>query len=372
MGTTEQNAGDKLDTDDGAASDREPKAQLFPGYRIRADQPLDPDLPTSSCLRFSGPCSNPQLHAPLAHGRHRNIALESGAIDLNSGCLFPASHLFRLSDVSFTSHRRLSKYAIFSGRFDLIPPFAMFITSCTTNLGNDIPCSGPVLHLRSIPHAILQEQVKAQVDVEAQAEGTIAYVGETLSEPPAASLSSGTHTSFLVGLGCLAAINIIFLMDVELSLLRNDSRSDDDQSGLGQVLALLLLVVLIRDFVSSIVGIRKKLWEPDKYAEERTHRFQDALQNAIEANRVDGGRFKALIKRGAHLDTQIQGFILFLSREDSADGAITQTLSSSSNSRDVRAIVVGMAKILQTAGDNVRRDNLEGLSRLAELGMPSP
>ncbi|KAJ7323276.1 hypothetical protein DFH08DRAFT_350376 [Mycena albidolilacea] len=118
-----------------------------------------------------------------------------------------------------------------------------------------------------------------------------------------------TRTGFLlVGLGCLAVINIIFVIDVELALARNKNpeSQEDDEWGFGQVLALLLLVVPIRDFVSSIIEIRRKLLEHDNFEEERTHRFEDVLQNAIDTNHIDVAKFKALIESGASPDTPIQ------------------------------------------------------------------
>jgi hypothetical protein len=43
------------------------------------------------------------------------------------------------------------------------------------------------------------------------------------------------------------------------------------------------------------------------YAEERTHRFVDALQTAIVTNHIDVAKHKALFENGADPDTRIQG-----------------------------------------------------------------
>ena len=81
--------------------------------------------------------------------------------------------------------------------------------------------------------------------------------GSSTSQSP----SSDAHTALLVvGLVCLAAINIIFIIDIELTLSRNkqDQSHEEAEWGFGQVLALLLLVVPLRDFLKSMVVIYRK------------------------------------------------------------------------------------------------------------------
>ncbi|KAJ6489854.1 hypothetical protein C8R45DRAFT_199254 [Mycena sanguinolenta] len=151
---------------------------------------------------------------------------------------------------------------------NLVPPFLIFITLHI--LYNKSRKRHPVFWStigqasRFIRRTLLGRQIKAQADKESQGEGSILDTGGAAPESPT---SSETHTSFLlVGLACLAIINVIFLIDIELSLLHNGTESDeDDEWGFGQVLALLLLVVHLRDFISSIIEIRRKLREPDKY-----------------------------------------------------------------------------------------------------------
>jgi hypothetical protein len=65
--------------------------------------------------------------------------------------------------------------------------------------------------------------------------------------------------------------------------------------------------------VSSIIEIRRKLLEHDNFEKERTHRFEDVLQNAIDTNHIDVAKFKALIENGASLDAPIQGIKITLS-----------------------------------------------------------
>ncbi|KAJ7797868.1 hypothetical protein B0H14DRAFT_2618465 [Mycena olivaceomarginata] len=82
---------------------------------------------------------------------------------------------------------------------------------------------------------------------------------------------------------CLALINVIQLVDIELKLCRNkrDQSREEDEWGFGQVLALLLLVVPVRDFVTSILDIRENV-KKEKLAREATQRtFKEHLQEAV-------------------------------------------------------------------------------------------
>ncbi|KAF7345256.1 Multiple ankyrin repeats single kh domain [Mycena sanguinolenta] len=460
VGTKETVDGDRLSTDHEI---KKQKARGSPGYQIPLLNILIQVFERLQDIIFRAPVLTlGSLHLslmaaigiwfwsnPLTFGQHVNcvpfLSIVGGPVRFSSPALRTCSLL-------------IYSLVLVPG-VNLVPPFLIFITLHI--LYNKSRKHHPVFWSaigqasRFIQHTLLRRQIKAQADEESQSEGSIVHADGDVAESPA---SSETHTSFLlVGLACLAIINVIFLIDIELSLLHNDTESDeDDEWGFGQVLALLLLVVPLRDFISSIIEIRRKLREPDKYAEERTSRFQDALQNAIEANRVDSGRFKALIKNGAHPDTQIedpkfvtlfqlaaylgdidlvtflinravdvniQGAILFRGgipafAEDetggeygtAVDAAIanskrevvelllrtpkikidiaqkicptfemlagkTQSIETaftvfrrvSSNSKDARATVLEMTKILQKASENMRRAGLDGLSRLAEL-----
>jgi hypothetical protein len=118
------------------------------------------------------------------------------------------------------------------------------------------------------------------------------------------------HTAFLiVGLGCLAVINIILLVDVELTLRRNkhDQSPEEDEWGFGQVLALLLLVVPLRDFVGSILDIGEKV-KGEKEAKANIQKdFEKHLRQAIDGNTFVGHDFQGLIDRGANPSVELQG-----------------------------------------------------------------
>jgi hypothetical protein len=115
------------------------------------------------------------------------------------------------------------------------------------------------------------------------------------------------HTTFLViGLVLLALINIIFLVDIELTLSRNKQLQSPGEGdwGFGQVLALLLLVVPLRDFVKSIIDIRRKIRE---MRQDLQRRFEKALRAAIEEDTVVGRHFQDFIEQGADPNTLLDG-----------------------------------------------------------------
>ncbi|KAJ6533524.1 armadillo-type protein [Mycena capillaripes] len=95
---------------------------------------------------------------------------------------------------------------------------------------------------------------------------------------------SKNHTGFvIVGLVCLAIIHIILLVDVELTLQRNKENQspEEDEWGFGQVLALLLLVIPLRDF---------------------RH-----LRQAINDDTFEGHDFEGLIEQGANPAGELDG-----------------------------------------------------------------
>ncbi|KAJ7259440.1 armadillo-type protein [Mycena rebaudengoi] len=118
------------------------------------------------------------------------------------------------------------------------------------------------------------------------------------------------RTAFLiVGLVSLAVINVILLVDIELTLRRNKRQQsrEEDEWGFGQVLAVLLLIVPLRDFVTSILDIREKI-KQEKGAKETIQRtFKDRLQEAVSNDTFDGYEFKGLIEQGADPNVAVQG-----------------------------------------------------------------
>jgi hypothetical protein len=113
---------------------------------------------------------------------------------------------------------------------------------------------------------------------------------------------AAVHASFLiVGLVCLAAINVLFIVDIELTLSRNKENQTDEerQWGFGQILALLLLVVPLRDARNALRDIRNRFQQ----------RFEQLFQTAAEAKPV-GETVKALdglVTEGANPRKPISG-----------------------------------------------------------------
>lgn len=95
-----------------------------------------------------------------------------------------------------------------------------------------------------------------------------------------------------IGLVLLLIINIIFIVDIELTIRRNKHLRDDGETkwGFGQVLALCLLAVPIRDLVTAIIfarqqAIKRRDQEAAKaatekaYADERQRRDREFNAN---------------------------------------------------------------------------------------------
>ncbi|KAJ6558341.1 hypothetical protein B0H19DRAFT_1070864 [Mycena capillaripes] len=96
------------------------------------------------------------------------------------------------------------------------------------------------------------------------------------------------HTAFLiVGLVSLVAINILFIVDIELTLRRNKGDQNvDDQWGFGQVLALLLLIIPLRDAWGALQDIREKLKGVQEQFEELLRRECQATPVVEELRRL--------------------------------------------------------------------------------------
>ncbi|KAH6918664.1 hypothetical protein BKA70DRAFT_24226 [Coprinopsis sp. MPI-PUGE-AT-0042] len=112
-----------------------------------------------------------------------------------------------------------------------------------------------------------------------------ARVGTSL--PTSAQLEA---TPAFFGLAILLAINLVFIIDIELTLGLNRALQDQDEEdwGFGQILAILLLLLPLRDFVETILARRLK---------QRQDELGEDLQEAIESQSFD--RVKRAIERGS-------------------------------------------------------------------------
>jgi hypothetical protein len=100
-----------------------------------------------------------------------------------------------------------------------------------------------------------------------------------------------------VGLLVLLAVNIIFIVDIEATLGRNVALQvgDDETSwGFGQILAILLLFLPLRDLIETLLARRTKRRQAEIAAE---------LRGALEAKEIDAV-FRA-VGRGANLKTEL-------------------------------------------------------------------
>ncbi|KAJ7759655.1 hypothetical protein B0H16DRAFT_1720441 [Mycena metata] len=106
-------------------------------------------------------------------------------------------------------------------------------------------------------------------------------------EPISPSTSDPSpHTAFLiVGLVLLVAINILFILDIELTLRRNKgNQNNDNQWGFGQVLALLLLLIPLRDTWGALQEIQEKIQERRKHLQEQ---FEELLQREFPSAPIE-------------------------------------------------------------------------------------
>ncbi|KAH6893815.1 hypothetical protein BKA70DRAFT_816985 [Coprinopsis sp. MPI-PUGE-AT-0042] len=93
-----------------------------------------------------------------------------------------------------------------------------------------------------------------------------------------------------VGLGILLTLNLVFIVDIELTRDLNLCLQAEDEAdwGFGQILAILLLLLPLRDLVEAILARRLK---------KRQGELEEDLQEAIEKEEYD--RVKRAIERGS-------------------------------------------------------------------------
>jgi hypothetical protein len=93
-----------------------------------------------------------------------------------------------------------------------------------------------------------------------------------------------------IGLGILLAINVVFIVDIELTRNMNVALQEDGEAewGFGQILAILLLLLPLRDSIEALLERRLK---------QRQRELEQDLQDAIA--REDFGRVKQAIEKGS-------------------------------------------------------------------------
>jgi hypothetical protein len=111
----------------------------------------------------------------------------------------------------------------------------------------------------------------------------------------------------VIGMATLLVINVIFIMDIELALLhnRNSVGNDETEWTFGQILAMLLLVLPLRDLVEMILARREK-----RHEEQRKREHTLSLQNAIRWEKMEA--IEELLEKDADVNTIVDGMIICL------------------------------------------------------------
>jgi hypothetical protein len=93
-----------------------------------------------------------------------------------------------------------------------------------------------------------------------------------------------------IGLGILLAINLVFIVDIEVTRNMNIKIQGEDEAdwGFGQILAILLLLLPLRDLIEALLKRRLK---------HRQRELDDDLRDAI--TKQDFDRVKQAIERGS-------------------------------------------------------------------------
>ncbi|KAH6905547.1 hypothetical protein BKA70DRAFT_1292624 [Coprinopsis sp. MPI-PUGE-AT-0042] len=101
-------------------------------------------------------------------------------------------------------------------------------------------------------------------------------------------------TPAFLGLAILLAINLVFIIDIESTLNLNATLQGQDEEdwGFGQILAILLLLLPLRDLLEAILARRLK---------QRQGELDEDLQQAIENKDLNG--MKRAIERGSAFHT---------------------------------------------------------------------
>ncbi|KAJ3528410.1 hypothetical protein NMY22_g9422 [Coprinellus aureogranulatus] len=108
------------------------------------------------------------------------------------------------------------------------------------------------------------------------------------------------------GLAFLSAVNIVFVVDIELTSrrnkdLQNGSDSDEAEWGFGQILAMLLTVLPLRDLIEAILRRRYKRQQQAIRRRELTIELEKAIfQEDLE-------KIKTLVYRGADVNSVSEG-----------------------------------------------------------------
>ncbi|KAJ7911222.1 hypothetical protein B0H13DRAFT_2660634 [Mycena leptocephala] len=164
--------------------------------------------------------------------------------------------------------------------FNLIPPFLFFLT----------------LHISYNWSRRRHQTFWKWCDKALQYTSRSSSAGQDTDGRTTPSSCAPRNTFLIVGLGVLVAFNILFIVDIELTVRRNKGdRTGDAEWGFGQVLSLLLLVIPLRDASGALEEILAKLNAVQK-------QFDDLIQRECRPTTVVK-ELQRLIKEGASPDS---------------------------------------------------------------------
>ncbi|KAJ3503324.1 hypothetical protein NMY22_g18286 [Coprinellus aureogranulatus] len=164
-----------------------------------------------------------------------------------------------------------------------------------------------------------------------------------------------------VGLGFLFAINVVFIADIELTLHRNIGLQDreEEQWGFGQILAILLVLMPLRDLVEAILARRLRRHE----LQIKEHELSAAWASALLRRDVD--RILELVKEGADPNVRAEDgwSALEVAVSQSNWDAVLNLVSGSAHRADVNAPFHDGRTALETVTLDLEWDGFQTLAK---------
>jgi hypothetical protein len=116
---------------------------------------------------------------------------------------------------------------------------------------------------------------------------------------PHPELNTPSIVPTVIGMVLLLTINVIFLVNIELTLRQNRELQSPGESlwTFGQILAILLLVLPLRDLVETVLSRHEK---------RRRKEHTELLRNAIKES-ATSETIRAIVKHGADVNVMVEG-----------------------------------------------------------------
>jgi hypothetical protein len=116
---------------------------------------------------------------------------------------------------------------------------------------------------------------------------------------PHPELNTPSIVPTVIGMVLLLTINVIFLVNIELTLRQNRELQSPGESlwTFGQILAILLLVLPLRDLVETVLSRHEK---------QRRKEHTELLRNAIKES-ATSETIRAIVKHGADVNVMVEG-----------------------------------------------------------------